>query len=700
VLWWHTENLPTDDPERAWRLMAHTAMHADDIRRQAGGKTTGRKAEKPVYWFSLSWHEEQQPVREHMIVTGRSALAALGFQEHQAVMVSHGDGVPHIHVIVNSIHPETGRSHTPEYSKLTLSQWAEAYEREHGKIYCEDRVKNNEDRAKGEPVKHHDKKLITRLYQEAKSPQAFKASLEKYGYQLAQGNKLLLIDRTGKVSSLSRQVDGVTEKDMRAYFREIELRKFTEETNRQAQRRNEEQAAQRKRDEQEKAEREEQQKKTRTARQPAQQLKEAAQPDKSADAQKTQAVRRNPKPERYNGLPMPTTVVRLENQQRDERDSFLETNRVIRERWQWQLSTQRDRERAERLRLEIADYEKQRQAQPDKPSRWAGRRARSQAKEIEDRLIEMRVQLAGIEEREAQQRARDEQEAREHMKGLQGLRERHERERQELHADPKTLLSEKGRNFNERGEPEKPVVKAKEPAREIARETERPLAQLPATLQDKIKESGAQQQQARRLEQAQTVAQNDNRKAEQRTPDRTEQARSQVEEDAPANDNRTRTAQTFNHVAKPPQKAAPDFNRAAQPAPARQLQPVQAEQSKEPDADRAAREAQLDLWQAQRDSQRQQAQAQETSARGTTGVAFEQAAQPETSEEDAARYAMLDAWNAAQTYEAERTRAEQEASASSATSAVSAEDAARHALLDGWAQTQDRSLDRGMEMDF
>ena len=40
-------------------------------------------------------------------------------------------------------HPVTGKAATLSNSKLKLSQWAEAYERKRGKVYCPQRVRNN-----------------------------------------------------------------------------------------------------------------------------------------------------------------------------------------------------------------------------------------------------------------------------------------------------------------------------------------------------------------------------------------------------------------------------------------------------------------------------------------------------------------------------------------------------------------------------
>ena len=48
-----------------------------------------------------------------------------------------------MHVIVNRVHPATGKAATLSNSKLKLSQWAEAYERGRGKILCPQRVENN-----------------------------------------------------------------------------------------------------------------------------------------------------------------------------------------------------------------------------------------------------------------------------------------------------------------------------------------------------------------------------------------------------------------------------------------------------------------------------------------------------------------------------------------------------------------------------
>ena len=149
-----TENLPTDDPDKAIKCMAWTAMHQNDIKARAGGSPKGRKLEFPVYTYSLSWAPDENPDREEMLAAARESLKALGLEGHETLFVSHNDEPqPHIHVIVNRVHPETGIAAKLGNDHLKLSRWAEAYERRQGKIRCEQRVENNARRREGEFVK-------------------------------------------------------------------------------------------------------------------------------------------------------------------------------------------------------------------------------------------------------------------------------------------------------------------------------------------------------------------------------------------------------------------------------------------------------------------------------------------------------------------------------------------------------------------
>ena len=154
VAWTETMNLRTSDPEKAWRIMVATAENQASLKKTAGMKMTGRKLTKPVYTYSLAWHPEQKPSQAEMLGAAKDTLKALGMEEHQALIVCHNDTAhPHVHVILNRVHPETGLAAKTSQDRLKLSRWAEAYERAGGKIYCEERVINNVRRDQGEFVK-------------------------------------------------------------------------------------------------------------------------------------------------------------------------------------------------------------------------------------------------------------------------------------------------------------------------------------------------------------------------------------------------------------------------------------------------------------------------------------------------------------------------------------------------------------------
>ena len=153
VGWTDTRNLATIRPERAARLMAATAKAAPDLKRLAGGAPGGRKLAKPVLHYSLSWARDETPTRQEMSRAVDGSLEALGLEGHEALIVAHEDTRhPHVHVIANRVDPETGKAATLGNSKLRLSRWAEGYERERGRIRCEERVKNNERRHAGQAV--------------------------------------------------------------------------------------------------------------------------------------------------------------------------------------------------------------------------------------------------------------------------------------------------------------------------------------------------------------------------------------------------------------------------------------------------------------------------------------------------------------------------------------------------------------------
>lgn len=148
VAFTETVNLPTDDPQTALKVMAYTAMHQDQLKAASGQVVTGRKTKTTVYSYSLSWHPSENPNQQEMLEAARETLEVLGLQEHEALLVAHNDTKhPHIHVIVNRVHPETGILDTHSCDQLRLSEWAEEYQKQRGQDdFTPQRTINNEKR--------------------------------------------------------------------------------------------------------------------------------------------------------------------------------------------------------------------------------------------------------------------------------------------------------------------------------------------------------------------------------------------------------------------------------------------------------------------------------------------------------------------------------------------------------------------------
>ena len=154
VEWTETVNLATDDPLQSGRQMAATREYAGELKRLAGLGSGGRKLEKPVAHYSLSWAEGEAPDRQEQMAAVKSSLKVLDLSDRQALVVSHNDGrTPHVHVIANRVSAEDGRAAGLSQGRLKLSRWAESYERERGKIHCQRRVEHNQARSQGEYVK-------------------------------------------------------------------------------------------------------------------------------------------------------------------------------------------------------------------------------------------------------------------------------------------------------------------------------------------------------------------------------------------------------------------------------------------------------------------------------------------------------------------------------------------------------------------
>lgn len=140
VAWTYAINTLENEPEAVLAEMRHTAFDQFLLKMESGNRIDGRPTEKLVMTVALAWAPTEKPTREDMIEAGHSFLQHMKWEEHQVLFVAHNDTKhPHVHLIINRVHPETGMTQDAAWTKHRSQQWALKYERERGHVYCEAR---------------------------------------------------------------------------------------------------------------------------------------------------------------------------------------------------------------------------------------------------------------------------------------------------------------------------------------------------------------------------------------------------------------------------------------------------------------------------------------------------------------------------------------------------------------------------------
>ncbi len=89
----------------------------------------------PVYHYQITWHPGEQPSQEQWERAALRTLTDLGYAEHQYLVVAHHDRDHfHAHIVVNKVHPESYRAHSPYRDMYTLDKAIRELEHEQGWI--------------------------------------------------------------------------------------------------------------------------------------------------------------------------------------------------------------------------------------------------------------------------------------------------------------------------------------------------------------------------------------------------------------------------------------------------------------------------------------------------------------------------------------------------------------------------------------
>jgi len=98
-----------------------------------GVASLNNRCKDAVCHYELAWPPGERPTRQQWTDSALHTLKALGYEGHQFMIVAHDDKKHfHIHIMLNKVHMETLRAHTPNRDWLTLDAAVRFLEAKHG----------------------------------------------------------------------------------------------------------------------------------------------------------------------------------------------------------------------------------------------------------------------------------------------------------------------------------------------------------------------------------------------------------------------------------------------------------------------------------------------------------------------------------------------------------------------------------------
>jgi hypothetical protein len=98
-----------------------------------GVASLNNRCKDAVCHYELAWPPGERPTRPQWVDCALHTLKALGYEGHQFMIVAHDDKKHfHIHIMLNKVHLETLKAHTPYRDWFTLDAAARFLEAKHG----------------------------------------------------------------------------------------------------------------------------------------------------------------------------------------------------------------------------------------------------------------------------------------------------------------------------------------------------------------------------------------------------------------------------------------------------------------------------------------------------------------------------------------------------------------------------------------
>jgi hypothetical protein len=113
----------------SWNLLSFDTAAGE----MQGVASLNDRCKDAVCHYELSWPPGERPTRPQWTDSAVQTLKALGYENHQYMIVAHDDKKHfHIHIMVNKVHPQTLRASTPYRNWLALDAAARVLEAKYG----------------------------------------------------------------------------------------------------------------------------------------------------------------------------------------------------------------------------------------------------------------------------------------------------------------------------------------------------------------------------------------------------------------------------------------------------------------------------------------------------------------------------------------------------------------------------------------
>jgi hypothetical protein len=158
----------------SWNLLGFDTAAGE----MQGVASLNDRCKDAVCHYELSWPPGERPTRSQWTDSALHTLKALGYEDHQFMIVAHDDKRHfHIHIMLNKVHPETLRAPTRYNNWLALDAAARLLEAKYGWAHTPGMTRWDEESKQAVPISRSERNALRYARQQ---PTGAAAKFEHY----------------------------------------------------------------------------------------------------------------------------------------------------------------------------------------------------------------------------------------------------------------------------------------------------------------------------------------------------------------------------------------------------------------------------------------------------------------------------------------------------------------------------------------